>query len=175
MSIIYEALKKVEKSTAPQKTDTERSRRLKPKIFLLYILLVCAGIFIANIFFNFLAGVSKVSINSPIVKVQQTQTTKSQAPVLSWELPTPESSKKEIPLPEVKKASLPVVVDTKRQSEPELTLNGVFFSQEEGYALINNRIVKEGDLVEGAVVKRIALDEVELDFQGSVIKLNSNK
>lgn len=53
-------------------------------------------------------------------------------------------------------------------------LNGVFFSENEGYALINNRIVKEGDALEGVTVKRIKLDEVELEAEdGSTIKLST--
>jgi hypothetical protein len=55
----------------------------------------------------------------------------------------------------------------------QFVLNGVFFSQNEGCALINNHIVKKGDTVEGAVVKQIRLDEVELESDGAVITLKA--
>lgn len=175
MSIIYEALKKVEKSTPPQKIDSQNINRSKPKVYFLYILLVCTGIFIANIFFGFLTQKSKAKVNSPIVKTQQVSINKTQALALPQGLPNTESTSKEISPPEIKEPSLSITAGAQRQSPPALTLNGVFFSQDEGYALVNNRIVMEGDLVEGAQVKQITLDTVELDFRGSVIKLTTNK
>ena len=54
-------------------------------------------------------------------------------------------------------SAAPTVVAT---SGGMLVLNGIFFSQEEGYALVNNHIVKVGDKVGGALVKRIDVNEV---------------
>lgn len=166
MSIIYDALKKVEASissrdslvTKPDKK--ERKSKLKNYLprtkmvrGLLYILVICLGFFIANIFFGV---ISKPSIIG-----------KSQLPVIQKEaLPTL------IPKEEtLLDTSLPV--STERRAAPLLVLNGVFFSENEGYALINNRIVKKGDVIDGAVVMQINLDGVECKFEDSVISLSS--
>lgn len=45
---------------------------------------------------------------------------------------------------------------------PALVLNGIVFSSDKGYALINNTIVIEGDKIEGLTVVRITKDRVEL-------------
>jgi len=47
-------------------------------------------------------------------------------------------------------------------------LNGVFFSKNEGYALINNKVVKQGDSVEGIKVRKVNLDDVELETSTGV-------
>jgi hypothetical protein len=138
-------------------------------------LLVCVGIFIANTFFSFLSQASKAKTSSPVAQTQQVSINKTQPSALPQELLSTESTRQEISPPEIKEPSLPIVADVQRQSLPTLILNGVFFSQDEGYALVNNQIVKEGDLVDGARVKQITLDTVELDFQGSVIKLTTSK
>lgn len=157
MSIIYDALKKVEKLSLPQQPETQNTRRSKVKVYLLYFLLVCAGVFIASIFFKFLAGLSTETKTASLPPARTPQPALPQAAPPVAEPPV----------------HLPVLANTSKQPSPELKLNGVFFSQDQGYALINNRIVKEGDMLEGARVKQITLKEVELDFQGSVIKLTS--
>lgn len=163
MSIIYDALKKIEKSNSvtPKAEDklNAPSPSKKTKTYLLYILVVCLGAAIANIFFGFFTKPAKVNKVNKINKVVA-------LPVLPPAMPP-----KELP-PGIKK--VPDAVEAKKQPElSPLVLNGVFFSQSQGYALINNRIVKEGDTVEGAVVKRIGLGEVELEFEGSVTKLSN--
>lgn len=60
------------------------------------------------------------------------------------------------------------------KASPALSLNGIFYSENKGYyALINNRIAKIGDNIDGAVVKSINLDEVRLAFDGKVIRLRN--
>ena len=58
-------------------------------------------------------------------------------------------------------------------TEPAFVLNGVFFEQGEGYALINNKIVRIGDEIEHAKVKEIKITGVEIEFEGKTIKLLS--
>lgn len=162
MSIIYDALKKIEKSksvtpeNAPKK---DASSRPKPKMYLLYILVVCLGWGIANLFFSFFTRPPQVGKPKKIAALPALPQPVTTAP--------PEVKVKEeikLPLPEVR-----------RQSEFSLVLNGVFFSQDEGYALINNRIVKAGDIIDGAFIKHIGLEEVEVEFEGSIIKLYTNR
>lgn len=173
MSIIYDALKKVEQSNI--KGDSRQEDSLKGhakhrlKIYLLYVLVVCAGFFAVNIFFTFLSHpkiVSKVDIKSPVVatiakqenKREETKvTTLAQQNNLQPAIVQPASSASPVTL----------------TSGGMLVLNGIFFSQEEGYALVNNHIVKVGDKVEGALVKRIDVSEVELEVDGSSVRLNT--
>ncbi|MBL7196890.1 MAG: hypothetical protein ISS47_02185 [Candidatus Omnitrophica bacterium] len=60
------------------------------------------------------------------------------------------------------------VVDTEI---PQLILNGIFASETGSFALINNRIVKEGDSILGVKVLRIYSHRVELDAFGKEITL----
>ncbi len=157
MSIIYDALKKIEKSNilraSVDKKGTESKNRLK--IYLIYFLVACSGIFIGNIFFNFLSAPKGIVTQPAGSSVKEA-------------LPQPPE---ELPL----EIAPTVSVDPARKLRELLVLNGIFSSQDEGYALINNQIVKEGDLIEGAKVLRIGLNEVELEFQGSPIKLSTNQ
>ena len=161
MSIIYDALKKVEKSNSvTPKVEGKKntfSAGPKTKTYLLYILVVCLGAAIANMFLGVFAKPVKVVKANKAVAL----------PILHSAAPAKE-------LQPVVPSSPPA--EPRKQPEfPPLVLNGVFFSQAEGYALINNRIVKEGDTVDGALVKRIRLEEVELEFEGSVTKLSTNR
>ncbi len=149
MSIIYDALKKVEGIvTASPKTNTGKGLKPKTGIYLLYVLTACFVLFLANYFY--------VRLEQRILHKNSDIVPKAKAPLnkkntLSTNLP---SSAKETP--------------------PLFTLNGVFFSGEEGYALINNRFVRKGDKIEGATVVQILLDEVELESGSSIIKLSSS-
>lgn len=57
----------------------------------------------------------------------------------------------------------------------EVTLNGIFFSGDANYALINNQIVREGDTLMGATIKRITSEVVELDKDGVVVRLSNRQ
>lgn len=145
MSIIYDALRKIDESNSII-SSTKINRKMNKsnlKIYLLYACVACAGFFIAGIFWRFLAK-SLPANNTPIAEQN---------------LASQETT----------------VAEPKVDVKPAFTLNGVFFSQNEGYALINNQIVKEGDVISGAIVKRIILDEVELEYAGAVIKLPTKR
>ena len=108
---------------------------------------MCLGFFVANIFFGFFGTKDQSGVDKKLGVSVYT------------ELP------KEIPEDKV---------ETKKELSASFVLNGVFFSGNEGYALINNRVVKKGDVIDGATVVGIALDEVDLEAEGSVIKLSNN-
>lgn len=148
MSIIYDALKKVEVTidkTPTVKVNKERKSRFKT--YLMYVSVICVGFFVAYIFFGL------------FTKLLKTSTTVQ-----------PDVIQKEADLP----PPAPPSTDIQRPlAQPSLTLNGVFFSEDQGYALINNRIVKEGDLIDGVTVVRITLEEIDLNFQGQDIKLST--
>ena len=162
MSIIYDALKKVEESNIkevkPQVEASERNRR-SLKTYLLYGLAACIGLFAVNLLFTFLSRpkqIVKVDKAGPVPALQ------TQAP-LQIQVPVQQPAQQTAP------RSSPV----KMSSKGLLILNGIFFSENEGYALINNHIVKEGDTVNGAIVKRIGVDEVELEIDGESAKLTT--
>lgn len=151
MSIIYDALKKVETSQANDaKTKIDKGVKSKPKIYLLYALMICLGLFMANIFYGWLSQKKPADKKEPYLA------------------PTPPTAALET------NVSVEVEMETQKESLPAFTLNGVFFSGGEGYALINNRIVKKGDKIGGATVVQIFLDEVELELDGSIIKLSNS-
>ncbi len=150
MSIIYEALKKAEKTigiaTEIKKNTGLMPSRPKTNPYLIFLLIACLTLYIANSIFNFIVNANKPA--APAVLI---------AALPQEALPAP------APEPEIKKEEPPPA--------PPLILNGIFYSQDGGYALINNRIVRVGDIIEGAIVKRINLDEVELEGAGKTIKL----
>lgn len=167
MSIIYDALKKVEVSVNKDsllKTKIDKKTYgPKLKIYLLFTLVIGLSFFIANIVFNLFTKPLPRDVN--IASKTQPQVNIRQDIALAPELP------KEIPMLEPRLTA--VSGEIEKPSPPLLVLNGVFFSRNEGYALINNSIVKENDMINGAIVTRITLDGVELKFQDSVIKLST--
>lgn len=168
MSIIYEALKKVsaaQSSASDDKPKAAVNSNDKIRLGLLCILVLVFGFFCANLIFNAFVKPpqTKSRMEKPIKvypAIKQESAT-SQAPAS----PIPPVSSPE-PLPAASAEIRPII-------QVELILNGVFFSEDEGYALINNQIVKEGDLISGATVKQITLDEVELEAGGQPVKLHT--
>ena len=151
MSIIYDALKKVEESNLPalKEKNNKEIPALKSKIrnYLIYALFLILGLFFANIFFSYLN-------RKPAAAIPQNK------------LPEP------APLQQAKILS-PVVESNEIPPKPTFILNGVFSSGNESYALIDNQIVRIGDKIKGAVLKKITSEEVTLNFAGSEIKLST--
>ena len=170
MSIIYDALKKVERSIHPNPTlqIQKKEHKIKSKVYLLFVLVAGLGIFVANIVFGLytksLQSKNNVVVgNRPQVKLEQGLVSQP-----------PQALPKEAPLAESSLSLSPIPADTENLTSPVLVLNGVFFSENEGYALINNQVVKKGDVIGGATVTQITLGGVELEFQGSVIKVSTS-
>ena len=156
MSIINEALKKTEQYIQ-KKADKENipvSTKHLPRPVLLYALILLAGLFLANIIFNLLRyKVTPGNIREKSITLDQ--------PVA----PLPQA--REIILPKEEAASLP--------SEQKFVLNGIFFSDNDGYALVNNQIVRENDLVDGAKVQKITSGSVELNQEGKITTLTTSR
>ena len=170
MSIIYDALKKVERSIHPNPTlqIQKKEHKIKPKVYLLFVLVAGLGIFVANIVFGLFtkslqSKKNAMTGNLPQVKLEQNLVSQP-----------PQALPKEAPLAESSLSLSPIPADTENLTSPVLVLNGVFFSENEGYALINNQVVKKGDVINGATVTQITLGGVELEFQGSVIKVSTS-
>jgi hypothetical protein len=165
MSIIYDSLKKIEKDkTTPAaiaesssgQTQPRRSHDfLKPPF--LYAAFAVIGIVLASALYQFLfsarAGRHK---KGAIVKLNP--------PALSLNTPNPYQRSPEA---QAQTASF-------QETLASFTLNGIFFSQENGFALINNQIVKVGDSIEGAIVEEISEDKVMLRANGIEINLSTS-
>jgi len=121
--------------------------------------MICLVLFIVNILYGWLSPKPALKTTDIATKVQPS-TDKKETVAKTAALQT--------------NASVDTRIETQKETPPVFTLNGVFFSGNEGYALINNRIVKQGDKIDGATVVQIFLDEVDLDFGGSIIKLSSS-
>lgn len=152
MSIIYDALKKVEKTNGKNSQEGNGNRpNNKPRPALIIIFLVLLIIF----GFNLINNLSK----RPKAKPALPSVTMA------------EPAKELLPsVPEVKPETLKKPAQAQ---EPVLNLNGIFFEKKKGYALINNQILSVKDTIEGARVKEIGLNKVVLEFEGREITLNS--
>ncbi|MFH0791578.1 MAG: hypothetical protein V2A64_08120 [Candidatus Omnitrophota bacterium] len=182
MSIIYEALKKIDNSIAPSAPQPhhpqEKSKKPRNKLFiLLYAAVVIAGCFIASIIFNFFTA--KNSGNPALIK--QANPDKKGQPKLNANQNSfnkPAAAKTPVSPQNILSPLLTkITAEIKQRQAPEgLILTGLFFSEnQDSFALINNQILKEGDVINGAAVKRISLNEVELERNGSIIKLSNNE
>ena len=158
MSIIYEALKKAGKAhlIGEEKSTEDKKRFVSYKTYAVYLSVVVLGFVCAALVWGFMTKRYHPGIKS--------NTGQAKAQVL------PESGRF------IPSAALPAEntpIQEKKDIPSELVLNGVFFSDEQGYALINNQVVKEGDVIEGAVVKAIGLKDVLLSREGKSITLES--
>ena len=156
MSIINEALKKTEehlqKNAAKENSLPAKPSGSQPILF--YVLILLAGLLLGNFMFNLLkhtAGTIKIPKNNPLPVVQITN-----PPALA------------VPLP-----PNPPIEENPHPAKANFVLNGIFFSDNDSYALINNQIVRENDYVDAAKVSSITANTVELDNAGTTITLTT--
>jgi len=158
-----EPLKKQEaqipENPAHQKTPADTRPAHNP--ILLYILVLLAGLFLGNIIFNILNKKARPQ-ETPKKTIPAGQL--AVIPHVSGVTPA-EPPKEESKTPE------PDLESEKRN----FVLNGIFFSANSRYALINNRIVKENDSVSGAKVRKITPNSVELELEGKITTLTTNR
>ncbi|MFA6349378.1 MAG: general secretion pathway protein GspB [Candidatus Omnitrophota bacterium] len=156
MSIIYDALKKVENSDGLASINKFKDTRGKvsKRNFILYVFALGCGIILANAIFSIF------SRPTPGIRVAGIKAKSAAAAIARQDLPIAETY-------------VPPVADEPKS--PKLVLSGVFFSQTSSCAIINNQIVKEGDIIEGVIVKRINPDDVVLESSGVPFTLSSSK
>ena len=155
MSIINEALKKTEEHLQ-KKTAKDNPLSAKPsgsKPFLLYIVILLVGLLLGNFIFTMLKHKTQGNASPPAAQAKQSLASNPPSPAILPSQP-----------PEIK--TLP---------EANFVLNGIFFSDNDGYALVNNQIVRENDYVDKAKVELITADSVELDNAGQRITLTRHK
>jgi len=150
MSIINEALKKTEESI--QRNSLKKTpgwdKKTRLKTYLLYFLIFAVILLLGSYIFK----AANRKIDSPLVS-EPPQTAPAPPPPAAPALPPEEQPK----------------------PEKKFVLNGIFFSDDNGYALVNNQIVKENDSVDGAKVEKITVDTVELNNEGSIVTLSTGK
>lgn len=149
MSIIHDALKKVEASTVRNDAREPSGKKADFKVYILYLLVAALGFISANLIFSFFNKATQKTAK-PVIKA----------------LPPKPVSPAPPPLPSL-------TIEKEEKAPGQLKLNGIFFSGNDGYALINNQIVKTGDEVSGAEVLRITLDGVELKYADKTINLSN--
>lgn len=157
MSIIYDALKKVQKNIGnenPPQAGAPPSPKAKIKIrpLLVFILFICLGLAAANYAYIYFSRSKNIIRHPP----KEPALTPAPKPAVA----TTAAATAATPAPPI-------------PPEPTLVLNGVFFEQGDGYALINNKILRLGDMVGSAKVKEITMSGVELEYEGKTIKLAS--
>jgi hypothetical protein len=155
MSIINEALKKTEQHIQ-QNEAKKNSQPVKlpgPKPFLLYILILLIGIFLSSFIFSLLGD-----------KIKTAQAPKKAAIAIQQPVV--------LPVPAEEPA---LVKEEKNLPEAAFVLNGIFFSDNDGYALINTQIVRENESVDGARVTKITANTVELNSQEKLITLSTRR
>lgn len=202
MSIIYDALKKVEtkvdatnKNTSDLKTKKSQGPKRKFITWRFYVLAICLGFMAAYFFFNYFAPQEKLFLIKDTLlakflpkkaelpaksktRIEIKQKIEAQNIVPQQPSPPGESASITASTTQIKPANVSaedkfsMFSDQSKQQRPlSLNLNGVFISGEEVYALINNRVLRVGDVIEGATVKRITQDTVELEYADSIITL----
>ena len=57
---------------------------------------------------------------------------------------------------------------------PNFMLNGLVYANEGSYCLINGKVVKLGEVIEGATLIKVTPDSAQLDYQGRKIILPAN-
>lgn len=166
MSIIYEALKKIEQSK-PKPQGEANNKDLKnafatkvikknKKLYLVYVIIAFLGIFLAKFAFDAFinAGLAKTP-TAPLkdILIKEPKENIIYEPPVNVEPPPGQSQEKPL---------------------PTLLLSGIFSDAEVSYAIINDKIVKEGESIEGARLVSILSNEAELDFEGKPIRLKIN-
>lgn len=130
--------------------------------YVIYILVALVGFFIAKIV---LEGILK----DTQVKTKEVASSPPNisAPIRGVSMPG------ETKIAPVQEKLVSKLLTSESKPTPKLALTGIIFEQASPCALINDRIVKEGDVVEGARVIRISSNEVSLEFEGRPIRLNT--
>ncbi len=151
---------------------SDTTKNIPVRTIALGSIFVILGFFTALTFFKSFTKSKKVApavapslVSEPVTQVPSQLTTTTpvaQEPEVAQVVDTAQSSIQE------------EVVEPEEEIEreiPRLVLNGVFASETGSYALINKRIVKEGDTILGVKVISINSTKVELDAFGKPIIL----
>ncbi len=154
MSIIYDALKRIEAKTKNTKESPGGPKPNNSKFLRRIIYIFCIMIVIG--FVGYFMG--KPSVSPP-----------PSEPLPTKELNLPVEVETPLPPPSPEEELPPSDKDL-----PLLSLTGIFFSDGQYSALINDQIVKVGDLIEGTQIQVQKIDSkgVDIKFKDSSFRLN---
>ena len=164
MSIIYDALKKVQPKTSGIKKESVGAQPIKPKLIRLVpaIYILIAVVVLASVMVKlFLHKQSKEA--APILAAG------NKASVVAIADKPPSIAQR---LPPEAGSSPSEDLSTVTKKLPPLSVSGIFLSQGKYSALINNKEVGVGDSIRGVQIDRIDFDGVQISFEGSSWKLN---
>ena len=187
MSIINEALKKAVREKEPSFSfrDKETMRRnvevqLQPKkwrlnwgpIFILLVLTLVTGPIIAPIFSTPFKG---MTYSGGLSSSPAAQNVSAQPVTEMASLPTyvPSATRKaQFAIEESPVFGVQPVLGVSKM--PEINLSGIVYSADDSYCILNNKIVKTGDSVQGARLVSVSKNTVKLDYQGQEMLLSVN-
>jgi hypothetical protein len=160
MSIIQDALKKVNSNPVINTPAPKEKKRIS-RIFIfapIAVIVIIAAAFLA--------------LNSQLL-ARSAQA----VPRTNDALPSQPSSRQEV----IKKGATVKQNNDPRSAlkpkiaqPPKYQLNGIMYIESGPKAIVNGSVVKEGDLINGATVKKIARQEVLLSYEDVDILLNMN-
>ena len=175
MSIIYEALKKVQGKTASAAPVLvqpagkaaagvfKKSTAVRTAVVL--IVLLALGMFLTEILINRWFG----------LRAKREKILPAAASYIPLVTDLPPSISPSSALEAYPSLEEPITPAQQSPAEPnpQLVLNGIVLSEEGNIALINDQILKAGDTVEGALVEEISGNQVVLSFKARKITLKS--
>jgi hypothetical protein len=138
----------------------------KTKIVIFCIICSVLGFYSAKLLFSHIANTQNINdaASRPRLAAAKPATAAS-SPLPQALPPVPAAAKT------AKKTSSAETITPPR---PAFVLNGIVISPGSNYALVNNKIVKEGDKIEGVTVVRITKDSVELKDGDTAFKISPN-
>ncbi|KPK38947.1 MAG: hypothetical protein AMJ78_09255 [Omnitrophica WOR_2 bacterium SM23_29] len=155
MSIILEALKKANKKAVDFKPEVQMLKtddlHLRRSVLIVVAMILCAGFLFSFIFKERdypREKALRLKIDTPSPK-------STAATNLKVEGYTP-------PQPVPKQEPAPVTIFNLKPSNPRLRLSGIIYGLGNPTAIIENKIVEEGESIKGAKVLKIYADYVEL-------------
>ncbi len=160
MSIIYEALKKTDVQNSKFSEQAVSAKSIKqPLTFVMAAIGIAGAIVIAG----YLDKFAVIKSNKPakqLVKVQALP-----APVMPVASLAPEAAVNKLPAAKA--------VESKPSLPDNLVLSGILVSEDENLALIDDKILRIGDTVDGATIVDILPDRVEISYQNQKFTLKN--
>jgi hypothetical protein len=159
--------------TKPPAPEQKTAKPEKPagkfdfKIVFLYIILISLGIILAKYAFDFFAP------KQPQTGSQNAANKPVHQPFIKF-VPSNQKLTGGGSQTEAKKETQPLISLKKKinQAVNPYSLSGIFYSGNQSYCIINDKVLGVGDTVESAKVVRIDTGEVELQLNDKSIKLN---
>jgi len=136
--------------------------------YIVGLISVIIGFIFASSLFGLLTTRAK---SNEIVSLKQSIVVNKQEPAVNPAINIVKSELTKPTQPVSDNKDQPIIEIPAKKEIPVLTLGGIFSSQKGSLALINDRIVKEGDSILGVKVIRIYSNKVDMDADGEKVTL----